>query len=101
MLMTAHSHDQVVSIINQLKAEIEAAKKAPAATKKELRDLSGDAPPPAEATPPPKAPPQTAYKVPNAAAIADLKMNRTNPAVRADFDKAFGPGAAAKILGGK
>ena len=39
MLSTANSHEQVVAVINQLKKEMEAAKRAPGQAKQEMRDL--------------------------------------------------------------
>ena len=41
MLSTAQSHDQIVSVINQLKKEIEAEKKAIGQTKQDIRDRTG------------------------------------------------------------
>jgi hypothetical protein len=41
MLSTAQSHDQIVSVINQLKKEIEAEKKAIGQTKQDIRERTG------------------------------------------------------------
>ena len=47
------------------------------------------------------APAQGQYKIPNQAAINDLKMNRGNSSIIKYFDATFGPGAAFRILEGK
>lgn len=41
------------------------------------------------------------FPAPNQAAINDLKLRRNDKAAQRDFDAAFGPGASARVLGGK